>query len=705
METNPQLELARRYVEQTGVSVFLTGKAGTGKTTFLRDIVATTAKRHVVLAPTGVAAINAGGVTIHSFFQLPFDPYLPEVKELVTEYQMPDRYKSLSKTKLNIIRTLELLIIDEISMVRADLLDAIDMTLRRYRRSSRPFGGVQLLMIGDVHQLAPVVTETERPFMEKVYPTPYFFASKALQQINYVTIELTTVYRQQDAAFVDLLNHVRDNNIDPATLQALNSRVSNQTTKQSSSQAIVLTTHNRQADAINRRHMEALKGERRVFEAILKGNYPEKSLPCDQSLEIKVGERVMFVKNDSSGGHRYYNGMLGTVTRFLYDNEEQKEYVEVINDDGDTIQVGRETWESLKYKLNEKTNEIEQEVEGTFSQYPLQAAWAVTIHKAQGLTFDRVAIDAADAFAFGQVYVALSRCRTLEGLTLTTPLNTGVAFNDRSVSQFVSSQPTFEQTTEAATSYEQQYRLEKLMELFGIDDLARLSERLQEHYGKLRNLFPDKVERMLQLEQSLSALQGVSEKFKTQLMSLDEAAQNERARKGADYYRTQLQAVRSAYAALLDVEVDNQETAKQIKEKGDALLEAFDLKLACLDAVVKEGYSVAAVQRAKAAALVKEDNGKGKKAKSRKKKDIPYDLTSSDADLETLLRRWRSAKAKELGQPIYMVLQQKALLAIAAHRPVTLKELATMNGVGPVTIERYGKEILDIVADFNASGQ
>ena len=705
METNPQLELAQRYVEQTGVSVFLTGKAGTGKTTFLHDIVATTAKRHVVLAPTGVAAINAGGVTIHSFFQLPFDPYLPDVKELVTEYQMPDRYKSLSKTKLNIIRTLELLIIDEISMVRADLLDAIDMMLRRYRRSSRPFGGVQLLMIGDVHQLAPVVTETERPFMEKVYPTPYFFASKALQQINYVTIELTTVYRQQDAAFVDLLNHVRDNNIDPATLQALNSRVSTQTTKQSSSQAIVLTTHNRQADAINRRHMEALKGERRVFEAILKGNYPEKSLPCDQSLELKVGERVMFVKNDSSGGHRYYNGMLGTVTRFLYDNEEQKEYVEVISDDGDTIQVGRETWESLKYKLNEKTNEIEQEVEGTFSQYPLQAAWAVTIHKAQGLTFDRVAIDAADAFAFGQVYVALSRCRTLEGLTLTTPLNAGVAFNDRSVSQFVSTQPTFEQTTEAAASYEQQYRLEKLMELFGIDDLARLSERLQEHYGKLRNLFPDKVERMLQLEQSLSTLQGVSEKFKTQLMSLDEAAQNERARKGADYYRTQLQAARSAYAALLDVEVDNQETAKQIKEKGDALLEAFDLKLACLDAVVKEGYSVAAVQRAKAAAMVKEDNGKGKKAKSRKKKDIPYDLTSSDADLETLLRRWRSAKAKELGLPIYMVLQQKALLAIAAHRPVTPKELATMNGVGPVTIERYGKEILDIVADFNASGQ
>ena len=265
METNPQIELARRYVEQTGVCVFLTGKAGTGKTTFLREVAAHCPKRHAIVAPTGVAAINAGGVTIHSFFQLPFDPYLPDIKELVTEYQLPEKFKSLSKTKLNVIRTLELLIIDEISMVRADLLDAIDMVLRRYRRSSRPFGGVQLLMIGDVHQLSPVVTETERPFMEKVYPTPYFFASKALQRIPYVTIELTTVYRQQDQAFVDLLNHVRDNNIDSATLHALNARVSTQTIKRSGSQAIVLTTHNRQADAINRRHMDALSGQRRTF--------------------------------------------------------------------------------------------------------------------------------------------------------------------------------------------------------------------------------------------------------------------------------------------------------------------------------------------------------------------------------------------------------------------------------------------------------
>lgn len=250
-----ETELARRYVEQTDVSLFLTGKAGTGKTTFLHDIDAHCNKRHIVVAPTGVAAVNASGVTIHSFFQLPFDPYLPDVPELVTEYQMPERHKSLSRTKLDIIRGLELLIIDEVSMVRADLMDAIDATLRRHRRSSRPFGGVQLLMIGDVHQLAPVVTENERRYMERVYPSPYFFNSKALQRINYVTIELTTVYRQQDATFVNLLNNVRTGLLDQATLQALNTRVDTQARQQSSTHAIVLTTHNRQADEIGRAHV------------------------------------------------------------------------------------------------------------------------------------------------------------------------------------------------------------------------------------------------------------------------------------------------------------------------------------------------------------------------------------------------------------------------------------------------------------------
>lgn len=694
METNPQTELARRYVEQTGVSVFLTGKAGTGKTTFLHDIVANTTKRHAVVAPTGVAAINAGGVTIHSFFQLPFDPYLPDVKELVTEYQMPERYKALSKNKQNIIRTLELLIIDEVSMVRADLLDAIDMTLRRVRRSSRPFGGVQLLLIGDVHQLSPVVTEAERPYMERVYPSPYFFASKALQQINYVTIELTKVYRQQDAAFVDLLNHVRDNNIDSATLAALNARVGT-----SQKGAITLTTHNRQADAINRRHMDALHGEQRTFEAIVKGNYPDKALPCDQRLEVKVGERVMFVKNDSSGGHRYYNGMLGTVTGFL--REDDKDYIEVVSDDGDTIAVNRELWESMKYSIDAKTNDITQEVEGTFCQYPLQAAWAVTIHKAQGLTFDHVVIDAADAFAFGQVYVALSRCRTLEGLSLSSPLTAGVAFNDTSVSHFVSAQPSFEQTSVAADDYERQYRMEKLMELFGMDDIVHLADKLYEHYSKLKNIYPDLVQAFNAKISTLLELQAVSEKFKAQLVRIDNAAQQLRAQQGAEYFQGKLAEVAALLPTLLDVDIDNKVTAERIKDNGARFAEALGLKLSCLTAVVKDGYSVQTVQRAKVDYLMNHDGKEKKTSRERAAKTAKQSGGNSmNTDLATALRNWRSLKAAEQNVPAYVILQQKALQAIATNMPHTVAELKRQLGVGEKTVQRYGAELLDIVNDY-----
>ena len=701
MQTNPQLETARRYVELTGASIFLTGKAGTGKTTFLRDIVATTAKRHVVLAPTGVAAVNAGGVTIHSFFQLPFDPYLPDVKELVTEYQLPAGLKSLNKVKLNIIRTLELLIIDEISMVRADLLDAIDMVLRRYRRNSRPFGGVQLLMIGDVHQLSPVVTDAEREYMQRVYPTPYFFASKALQRLNYVTIELTTVYRQQDAAFVNLLNHVRDNDIDDATLKALNGRVGIP-----QKDAITLTTHNRQADAINRRHMESLKGERRIFKAILSGNYPEKSFPCDSALEVIVGERVMFLKNDSSGNHRYYNGKIGTVTGFLYDSETDRDYIHIVDDEGDDITLGRELWESMKYSLDNTTGNITQEVEGTFCQFPLQPAWAVTIHKAQGLTFDRVIINAAEAFAFGQVYVALSRCRTLEGLTLETPLSSSVTFNDTSVSHFVNSRPTFEQTVANGDAYERQYRLEKLMELFGVDDLVHLTERLKEYYGKLNNIYPSKVDAFNTQFSTLLTLQNVSERFKAQLLLLDEEQQDARALKGAEYYHSQLSTFAATLKALLDVEIDNKETAKNIRDRGDSLIEAVEVKLACLSAVKEQGYSVRTVQQAKAKYFInnsdadKRRSRNSSKGRSRDRGKIPGDEQSANADLEKVLRQWRAAKAREEGIPAYMVLQQKALISIATNIPASASEFRQLVGIGPVTYEKYGKEILDLIDEW-----
>jgi hypothetical protein len=426
MEKDEIFDMAERYVKATGRSVFLTGKAGTGKTTFLKYITQTTSKRFVVLAPTGVAAINAGGSTIHSFFQLPLCPYLPDVKELVTEYQMPEKYRSLRKERIKIIRTLDLLVIDEISMVRADLLDAVDMTLRKYRHSDKPFGGVQLLMIGDAQQLSPVVKDDERQHLSQVYQSPYFFHSKALQKVPYITIELQKVHRQQDQEFVNILNGIRENKPSDEILHALNSRVR---AYEDCDDVIRLTTHNAQANKINTMKLDELPGEVRTFEADINGEFPENSYPADEVLSLKVGAQVMFIRNDSEAG--FYNGKIGKVTDI-----NDRGVVMVTDSDGQTIVVNPAEWTNSQYVLNEESGEIEQSIVGTFRQLPLRVAWAITIHKSQGLTFDKVIIDAGAAFAFGQVYVALSRCRTLEGISLDSPIRASSIYSDSNIADF-----------------------------------------------------------------------------------------------------------------------------------------------------------------------------------------------------------------------------------------------------------------------------
>ena len=690
------------------MSLFLTGKAGTGKTTFLRDIDARCNKRHIVVAPTGVAAVNAGGVTVHSFFQLPFDPYLPDIPELVTEYQMSEQHKSLSRTKLEIIRGLELLIIDEVSMVRADLMDAIDATLRRHRRSSRPFGGVQLLMIGDVHQLAPVVTERERPYMERVYPSPYFFNSKALQRLNYVTIELTTVYRQQDASFVSLLNNVRTGHLDAATLAALNSRVTPLNTPTCSAGLrpqwskhstlnipIILTTHNRQADAINLRHMEALTGECHTFDADVRGTFADGAMPVDEHLTIKVGERVMLVKNDSSGEHRYYNGKLATVTGFLKDDDAIK--IEVIDDDGDIINVGHEVWESVRYRIDDNSGEIHQEVEGTFSQYPLRPAWAVTIHKAQGLTFDRVVVDAADAFAFGQVYVALSRCRSLEGLTLTTPLSPSVAFSDSGVERFVDSRAPIEQVRQSVGDYERQYYYQRLTDLFNFDGLLTETEHTVEIYNRLRNIYPQQVDSMLHLRDTLTSLASVGERFRSQLLSLTPEQHTDRVAKACDYFLPQLTSFASALKILTDVEIDNKETRRALADAAKPLTDHLTTRIDTLQTVKDNGFSVTMeVKKSKPKVPKTTRASRSSSHKAIQQSDNLLPNVCSTQLLE-ILSAWRRKKAAEQMLPAYMVLQQKALTAIAAKRPTTLSELKKLPGIGPKTLETYGEELINLV--------
>lgn len=445
MEDNLQYELALKCINRTDLSLFLTGKAGTGKTTFLKNLQDTCEKKFVVVAPTGIAAINAGGVTINSFFQLPPEPYLPDFPEFMTAYDTKD-HRKMQRFKWGLMKALELLVIDEISMVRADMMDAISDTLKKARHSDEPFGGVQLLMIGDIYQLPPVVTERESKYINTVYKSPFFFSSRAFKDLfiknKVVSIELQKVYRQENLDFVKVLNKFRDNTVDIDAIRTINSRID-----QPDPGAITLCTHNYQATEINDTQMSALEGKLRIFDAKVEGNFPVNLFPIDAQLMMKVGERVMFIKNNKGDADTsYYNGMLGTIEEFI--DVADSTAIRVRTDEGKTIEVNRACWTNVKYRHAEDTDDIEQVVEGMFEQYPLKPAWAVTIHKAQGLTFDKVNIDAAKAFAFGQVYVALSRCRSLEGLHLLSPVKFSSVFTNKYINNFVKTLKPFDKVAE-----------------------------------------------------------------------------------------------------------------------------------------------------------------------------------------------------------------------------------------------------------------
>ena len=411
-EGNRELRLAWDFVEHTGTSVFITGKAGTGKTTFLKNLKAQSSKRIVVVAPTGVAAINAGGVTIHSFFQLPLSPYLPE-----TSFKSKYDY---SQEKRNIISSMDLLVIDEISMVRSDLLDAVDNVLRRFRQHHLPFGGVQLLMIGDLQQLAPVVTEQDAHLLGNHYDTPFFFGSKALALTPYVTIELKRVYRQSDSHFLSLLNNIRTGHASDEVISALNTHCDPDFRPPSDAGYIRLTTHNALAQKYNEEELRSIKSPSKTFVASIDGVFPDYAYPTDVELTLKQGAQVMFVKNDTSPEHLFYNGKIGHVVDFRQDA-----IVVKCPGEENEILVEPMQWENAKYVLNEKTKEIESEVHGLFKQY---------------LTFEKAIIDASLSFASGQVYVALSRCKSLEGLVLASPLSRRAVISDQRVSQYIGHQ-------------------------------------------------------------------------------------------------------------------------------------------------------------------------------------------------------------------------------------------------------------------------
>ena len=542
MESNPQLELAYDFLEYTGVNVFLTGKAGTGKTTFLRELKRRSPKRMIVVAPTGVAAINAGGVTIHSFFQLPFGPYVPGSSDTVERGEKLQYTHKFNREKINIIKTIDLLVIDEISMVRADLLDAVDDMLRRYRSKNEPFGGVQLLLIGDLQQLAPVVKEDEWALLKQHYASAFFFHSKALAATRYVAIELKHVYRQQDREFVDLLNRVRENRVDAAVLGMLNRRYVPGFKPSDDEGYITLTTHNHQAQRINDVKMAELSTRAYSFKAEVKDNFPTYSYPTEETLVLKQGAQVMFVKNDSSPEKRYYNGKIGKITAI---NDRS---IEVVGkEDGLKIQVTPEEWTNTRYTLDEETREITETVEGTFKQYPLKTAWAITIHKSQGLTFERAIVDANAAFAHGQVYVALSRCKTFEGLVLSSPVTVRSLVSDGAIDEFVREAELKEPNKEELQQARQSYFRELLLEQFDYETIRwRLHYLYRVLDEQLRRLYPDWVERYrVAGAKCAEELLAVAERFQNQLERLMPEDGNyeadpviaDRVKKGAEYFR------------------------------------------------------------------------------------------------------------------------------------------------------------------------
>ena len=702
---NQDLQLAFDFVRYTNRNIFLTGKAGTGKTTFLHNLKKTSPKRMIVVAPTGVAAINAGGVTIHSFFQLPFHPYIPTFyltdNKPVNQAEQKDMPgNKMSREKINIIKSLDLLVIDEISMVRADTLDAIDSALRRYKVRHLPFGGVQLLLIGDLQQLAPVVKDDDREILDKYYDSPFFFGSRAFSSTDYVNIELKHIYRQSDQAFINLLNKVRINNIDSEVLKELNKRYNPDFDPDSGGGYITLTTHNNQSELLNNTKLNKLPARAHTFTATIKDDFPEFSYPTSSELILKEGAQVMFVKNDLSREKLFFNGKIGKVISF-----EEDIIVVKCPDDEYPISVEMAEWQNMKYTLDEETKEIQETVIGTFTQYPLKLAWAITIHKSQGLTFDRAVIDANAAFAHGQVYVALSRCRTLEGLVLSTPVRQRGIIEDPLIAGFTNDSEKKHPDQAKLAESKRDYQKTLLTELFDFTPITRslghCLKIVKEQYEKLLGN-PQEI-----VEKALTAINTdlieVSEKFNPQLNGLIkgevDAESNtplqERVQKACEFFSSKLEAALAEIIAGFSVETDNKVVRKSVTESLERIRKEAVIKLACLNAV-RSGFTIT----------------KYLEAKSKSKIDIPPVRSRTPKSVEdssgviqhpVLLRQlkeWRNTKARELDLPHYMILPQKTMVTLANFVPQTLSLLHQVKGMGKKKSERFGEELLEIIISY-----
>lgn len=519
--SNTQFRLAAELVNYTGQHIFLTGKAGSGKTTFLRFIKNNITKNCAVVAPTGVAAINAGGVTMHSFFQLPFEVYLPVNAPFSGHLQVTYQHNLFSKIQLNsqkreVMEELELLIIDEVSMLRCDKLDCIDAILRGVRKKNIPFGGVQVLFIGDMYQLPPVAPDAEWQILKEHYNSPFFFDAHVLKNTNFVYVELNKIYRQNEQQFINLLNNVRNNTMTEYDFELLQERYNPLFRPTHDEQYITIASHNFKADKINTDELAQLPGEAFTFKGAIEGDFSEKALPAEMQLTLKEGAQIMFIKNDVGEDRKYYNGKIATIKSIHKDT-----IVVTMRDEGVDFELKKETWENIRYQFNKEKNKIDEEIIGKYIQYPIRLAWAITIHKSQGLTFEKVVIDAGQSFAAGQVYVALSRCTTLSGMVLLSRISTQAIGTDERVAQFALRASEENELENLIAVEKVRFIQKKLFDVFNWDKPVKLLEAYAQ-YVPDRSL-ENKRDAMIlttRLIQAAYEQRDVAEKFKEKLPQL-----------------------------------------------------------------------------------------------------------------------------------------------------------------------------------------
>jgi hypothetical protein len=686
-------DIARNFADYTKSSLFLTGKAGTGKTTFLRNLKEESKKEMAIVAPTGVAAINAGGVTIHSFFQLPFTPFVP------TEEGRKDL---ISKMKINSARRkvwyeLELLVIDEISMVRADVLDAIDTVLRHFRyRRSEPFGGVQVIFIGDMYQLSPVYRDDERAILSAYYPSMYFFDSLAIREQMPVYIEFDKIFRQSNPEFIELLNEVRNNNISEKSFAILQSLYKPDFKIPKDDTYITLTTHNYKADSINAEELAKLKGKEEKFKAEIKGDYPEKSYPTEEELKFKVGAKVMFLKNDKETPRRFFNGKIGEIT-------EISDEVIIVKcpEDEDTITVMPEIWENVSYSTNPETKQIEETILGTFKQFPLRLAWAITIHKSQGLTFDKAVIDAGQAFAPGQVYVALSRCRSLEGMVLLSQLNRNSLQIDQNIIEHSKQKQPIENLNAQLEEDKRKYRLQTMFSLFDFKTVVGQCHQLIEFVKEKITSFNDEtLPFLISVFEKLQNIQTIAQKFQNELQRImftspiDEIKLQERITLAIDYFSAQLNTL-SEELKQSPASTDSKINAKDYNDDFKTVFNSLEEKLHIFKNV-REKFTVEQYYIAKNTLILpvfsvnayagSENQAKKTTAKYPALYYKLYDLRRKICDSANI--------------PVFLVASTKGLAELATYLPYTLDEMKKLSGFGETNVAKFGQQFLDVVLEY-----